>query len=161
MENNRYVTITMGSVWYNTVWQTKKQYAIHTHWLPQDYSNKHVISRESFVNAPSQWETTLHCNVLSHWLGAFLKQSLPAYLTLTYELAWLFLLQPRLPDASGVSWIFTTNWRQKSQAALEVLPEVAMSSYYIALCLHHLCLLFMVQDLAYYTQHTHSLLILS
>ena len=25
--------------------------------------------RDHFVNAPSQWETTLHCNVVSHWLG--------------------------------------------------------------------------------------------
>ena len=25
---------------------------------------------EDFVYAPSQWETTLHCNVVSHWLGA-------------------------------------------------------------------------------------------
>ena len=23
--------------------------------------------------APSQWETTLHCNVVSHWLGAYKK----------------------------------------------------------------------------------------
>ena len=29
-----------------------------------------------FVNASSQWETTLHCNVVSHWLGAFTKWSL-------------------------------------------------------------------------------------
>ena len=27
--------------------------------------------RHHFVNAPSQWETTLHCNVVSHWLGAY------------------------------------------------------------------------------------------
>ena len=32
--------------------------------------------RDHFVNAPSQWETTLHCNVVSHWLGAFTKWSL-------------------------------------------------------------------------------------
>ena len=33
-------------------------------------------SRENFVYAPSQWETTLHCNVVSHWLGAYTKWSL-------------------------------------------------------------------------------------
>ena len=27
------------------------------------------------MNAPSQWETTLHCNVASHWLGASTKRS--------------------------------------------------------------------------------------
>ena len=32
--------------------------------------------RDHFVNVPSQWETTLQCNVVSHWLGAFTKCSL-------------------------------------------------------------------------------------
>ena len=27
--------------------------------------------RYHFVYAPSQWETTLHCNVVSHWLGTY------------------------------------------------------------------------------------------
>ena len=27
------------------------------------------ISRDHFVYAPHQWEMTLHCNVVSHWLG--------------------------------------------------------------------------------------------
>ena len=31
--------------------------------------------RDHFVYAPSQWETTLHCNVASHWLGAYTKWS--------------------------------------------------------------------------------------
>ena len=31
---------------------------------------------DNFVNAASQWETTLHCNVVSHWLGACTKWSL-------------------------------------------------------------------------------------
>ena len=29
-----------------------------------------------FVKAPSQWETTLQCNVVSYWLGTFIKWSL-------------------------------------------------------------------------------------
>ena len=32
--------------------------------------------RDHFVNAPCQSETTLHCNAVSHWLGAFTKWSL-------------------------------------------------------------------------------------
>ena len=36
----------------------------------------HVTSRDHFVNAPSQWEMTLHCNLVSHWLGAYTKWSL-------------------------------------------------------------------------------------
>ena len=31
---------------------------------------------DHFVNAPSQWRTMLHCNVVSHWLGAYTKWSL-------------------------------------------------------------------------------------
>ena len=41
-------------------------------WIPSDH----------FVDAPSLWETTLQCNVVSHWLGAFTKWSLnPSYFT--------------------------------------------------------------------------------
>ena len=31
------------------------------------------VIRNHFVYAPSQWETTLQCNVISHWLGAYTK----------------------------------------------------------------------------------------
>ena len=34
-----------------------------------------VLPRVHFVYAPRQWET-LHCNVVSHWLGAYTKWSL-------------------------------------------------------------------------------------
>ena len=27
--------------------------------------------RDDFVYAPSQWETVLHCNAVSQWLGAY------------------------------------------------------------------------------------------
>ena len=32
--------------------------------------------RYHFVHAPSQWEMTLHWNVIAHWLGAYTKWSL-------------------------------------------------------------------------------------
>ena len=35
-------------------------------------------TQEYFLYAPSQWETTLHCNVVSHWLGAYTNWSLGA-----------------------------------------------------------------------------------
>ena len=31
------------------------------------------LFRDRFVNVPSQWEMTLQCNVISHWLGTFTK----------------------------------------------------------------------------------------
>ena len=30
-----------------------------------------ILYRDHFMYAPSQWETTLQCNVVSHWLGAY------------------------------------------------------------------------------------------
>ena len=33
----------------------------------------HVVHKDHFAYAPSQWEATLHCNVVSHWLGAYTK----------------------------------------------------------------------------------------
>ena len=38
-----------------------------------------VKFRDHFVNAPSQWEMTLHCNIVFHWIGAFTKWSLKLY----------------------------------------------------------------------------------
>ena len=35
-----------------------------------------LLSRDHFVNVPSQWETMLQCNIVSHWLGAYTKSSL-------------------------------------------------------------------------------------
>ena len=37
-----------------------------------------VIGRvkDDFVFAPSEWETTLQCNVVSHWLGACTTSSM-------------------------------------------------------------------------------------
>ena len=40
----------------------------------------YCMYRDHFVYTPSQWETTLHCNVVSHWLRAFTKWSLHAVL---------------------------------------------------------------------------------
>ena len=41
-------------------------------------------TRDHFVYAPSPWETTLQCNVVSHWLGASTERSL-IYLQYTPE----------------------------------------------------------------------------
>ena len=35
-----------------------------------------LVFRDHFVYAPSQWETALQCNIVSHWLGAYSKWSL-------------------------------------------------------------------------------------
>ena len=45
-------------------------------WYEKYEHMKGSIYRHRFVNAPSQWETTLQCNVVSHWLCAFTKLTL-------------------------------------------------------------------------------------
>ena len=45
--------------------------------LYKQESRKHLNPiGDHFVYASSQWETTLQCNVVSHWLGAYTKWSL-------------------------------------------------------------------------------------
>ena len=39
------------------------------------------------MHAPSQWETTLHCNVVSHWLGVYTKWSL------RFVISWMPLVE--------------------------------------------------------------------
>ena len=39
--------------------------------FPSQRANNADVCREYSVYAPSQWETTLHCNVVSHWLGSY------------------------------------------------------------------------------------------
>ena len=45
-----------------------KQLYVHFHWIGTSIVASHM---DHFVYAPTQWETTLQCNVVSHWLGAF------------------------------------------------------------------------------------------
>ena len=42
---------------------------------PYDMSS-HDSIRDYFIYAPSQWETTLQCSVVSHWLGSCTKSFL-------------------------------------------------------------------------------------
>ena len=41
-------------------------------WLSRNIA----ISKDNFVYVLSQWEMTLYCNVISHWLGTYIKWSL-------------------------------------------------------------------------------------
>ena len=51
-----------------------------------------MISSTQQGSVSQQWETSLHCNDVSHWLGAYLDWSLPQ---------WVFLMEiPTLPRIS-------------------------------------------------------------
>ena len=63
--------------WYNTEITNNCHLCIskiiHNRARIQGEHRRHVPwlweGREHSVNAPSQWEVTLHCNIISHWLG--------------------------------------------------------------------------------------------
>ena len=59
---------------------TSKYHLIHFDLMSQN--DKEATCRNHFVYALSQWETTLHCNVASHWLGTYTKWSLKLHLLL-------------------------------------------------------------------------------
>ena len=53
-------------------------------------------SRDHFVYVPSHWETTLHCNVVSHWLGAYIKLSPLLYIIATcMSHSWISIIMYR------------------------------------------------------------------
>ena len=66
----------------------------------QSLLHTHLTSylRDQSRYAPSQWETSLHCNDVSHWLGTHLGQSL-----LPHSPTWPNLLTDWLTD-----WL--ANW---------------------------------------------------
>ena len=61
--------------WKLSFWQLPVQpmMSISSKWRHIRFSG-----RDHFVYAPSQWQTTLHSNVVSHWLGTYTKLSLPS-----------------------------------------------------------------------------------
>ena len=56
-----------------------------------------------FMSAPSQWETVLLCNDVSHWLGTSLESALQLYKSIQYRNLW-----------------FTLSWQSYSQQAKTV-----------------------------------------
>ena len=48
----------------------------HTWKYGLDIETMPRVPADHFVNVPSQWETTLHFNIVSHWLGAYKNGSL-------------------------------------------------------------------------------------
>ena len=51
----------------------------------REFDITHCRCRDHFVDVPSQWETALHCNAVSHWLGAYIESSLPVIYILVYS----------------------------------------------------------------------------
>ena len=60
--------------------------------------------RDHFVNAPSQWETTLHCNVVSHRLGAFTEGYLHTRSTIEWILKYMGKIDRDLTKTKYNKW---------------------------------------------------------
>ena len=52
---------------------------------------------------PSQWETTLHCNVVSHWLGTITKWSLGIMVSLGFQ-SRMIIISYTLSREYRVAW---------------------------------------------------------
>ena len=57
-------------IWYSTPSEESWEFSINKLEVSLE-----TYTRDHFVNAPSQWGTTLHCNIISHCLGAYTKWS--------------------------------------------------------------------------------------
>ena len=44
-----------------------------------------IICRDQSRCASSQWEASIHCNHVSHWLGAYLGRSLNNYVSINFD----------------------------------------------------------------------------
>ena len=62
--------------------------------------------RDHFAYAPCQWETTLQCNVVSHWMGAYTKWPLLrlCYKRLTIHVVVYHILFRVTPMLLGISY---------------------------------------------------------
>ena len=76
--NFEYCFLKMCYKWCKVNTVVRQQATIWTN-ADQDPS-KVLIFHHGFMDhivyVPSQWETTLHCNVVSHWLGTYIQWSL-------------------------------------------------------------------------------------
>ena len=67
------IRVLVPNGWQAPVWSI---------WSMTKFSDAYMHQcRDHFVYAPSQWEATLPCNVVSHWLGAYTKWSPPPALS--------------------------------------------------------------------------------
>ena len=69
---------------------------------------------DRFENAPSQWETTSHCNGISHWLGAFPKRYLKCALH-GIDMWYDILIVPNTPAPTPTKTKWTLFLRQNFQ----------------------------------------------
>ena len=81
-----------------------------------------ITDRGHFVKAPSQRETTLHCNVVSNWLGVYTKSSLRGMHAIScidcwYERSVALSLRAKINQIGMSYWPlenYRSGWRSSS-----------------------------------------------
>ena len=109
-------------------------------------SEQIMKDRDQFVYVPSQWDKTLDCNIISHWLGTYTKWSLKEYdshyiflqgsvgltscvpkLSLKHLLTWNKNKQTISHDYISICWI--TIKKKKQIFILYLFPMVKHSGF--------------------------------
>ena len=105
-------------------------------------SDSNVNPRGHFAHAPSQWETTLHCNIVPHWLGAYTEWSLwPIYVCRLSKATmswWLYVNiltweHNQFASLSRDGWdhtkLFSFIWRKFIQQQVSIYSNVTCFTY--------------------------------
>ena len=107
-----------------------------------------VLDRDHYVYAPNQWETTLQCNVVSHWLGAYTKwfllavhhkkcmyahgsRALPISSSITSLMIHVIVLLTFVIGASlalGQPWMYIAN---KTKDNITIMPIIWFIPYWM------------------------------
>ena len=72
-----------------------------------------LIMQGSFCHAASQWETALHCNVVSHWLGAYTE--------------WSLIMRPLISKNGGIHFVANmtlTHWGRVTHICVSKLTII-------------------------------------
>ena len=107
-------------------------------WTQAKQHGRKSWCREHFVDASSQWETTLHCNVVSHWLGAYTICSLLVWiLTLKcMSQSYAVKYQMRVNMTLGVLYLtFVTSDSMKSVKNIKTITNM-LTYIYISIFIH-------------------------
>ena len=82
-ESRQAANTTMFVTWKVFLWMKLSEFdqnfhcmSILPHCGPNVQYDLHWAHRDQSMQVLSQWETKLHCNAISHWLGAYIKWSL-------------------------------------------------------------------------------------
>ena len=92
--------------WYAWLFSDIKQQTMYWWMVCMSYGQRAARTQGSFLYASSQWELALHCNAVTHWLGAYRERSRR---TDVYNERWEYVLRCSHPvvRSDGIRPSFT------------------------------------------------------